>query len=386
MELSNLLLNGKPLSISNKDATERLSVESRLAGKTGLTCRYCRNLVYLKSNKSGVFAAHYSEARNAKHIEDNNLDIQTLNLADCPYYSDNNNTKKRDIYKGEGEIHRRFKRKLINTLSITYKATDVTGEKFFRTHQKGRWATGKYADVYAEINGVKTAFEIQRAWMTTEDIESRETFYYQQGVGLVWIFCDVLGEFYTENGELTSYVNRSSLAVVSRIKNGSYAQAYNMGATIIYAREAAHDQLSFDANIQPFIKYENKTYIDTDSFTCPDISLSRLRYMEHSPLPTLWGAHTPEALLKDLREKAQENRLYCERIIEGIIVDNKFSNKRIDIINKAFNPHIESDITLKLKLNFFNKFIKEKNKTWAKEKINTKAESQLNSLPELTRE
>lgn len=331
MNIKEILLNETPISIETSEVrykVERMSSSAREKGEPGLRCKHCGNLVRIQKypDKEDWFAAHLSKEANEDTILKNNIEIETTDLNECPYYHSGDGVANKDMFIGEQDTHRNTKNAIAKRLRES-NIEIVETERFIRTHNKNRWKLGKRADVYAVINGIEVVFEIQTSWMSPDEIHLREVFYKQKNIKLIWIFCE------NENKALSSGIT------VDRVKNGSYREQYKIGCSIVYAR-LTNESVILRGEIQPFIKYNNKVYYYGDIYELDNIWIYDFRFMEHTPLMTLWNTYSLETIFAELKKCTSDKFIY--EVLDNTLKDLKVTERRVELVSSNIKPNLKS--------------------------------------------
>ena len=193
----------------SKLSEEELFKEFKRKCKNGLVlCAKCKKPIFDKKNsKTGLrFMSHYKN--NNLDMKCDNFDISAMNK-----YGARSN-----IYYGEGSIHEELNNFITNLLKNEKRFQNVQPEKYiFSNIQK--YHNGirkrKKPDIQADFAGTKIAFEIQLSYQLHIDFFSREEFYKEDGIFLMWFFYNLNKEDFKESDKMIFWNSNENAYVIT---------------------------------------------------------------------------------------------------------------------------------------------------------------------------
>lgn len=176
------ILNSDLLIGFDKDEQDifmlRTDLEKAIQKDEGfLVCPYCLQKVKLRSSlKENKYQMHFA------HLFDSD---------DCPIKTNTKLTKEELLalqYNGckESDLHKEIKSRLIEVLRLDNRFENAYEEKVVKSFSDRK--SWKKPDVQADFNSVKRVFEIQLSTTFLSVIVSRELFYADNDISLIWIF------------------------------------------------------------------------------------------------------------------------------------------------------------------------------------------------------
>lgn len=156
-------------------------------GHSRFLCGYCKEPLHICGNLS------QDNTTGSQHYHFRHYREQVPGSHPCPYRRENEkffdkDTWKRMIYHGlpTNPEHERIQNAIWNWVGVW--DTDAQKEKYIRDEQD--YNLHRKADVYAEIEGKKVVFEVQRTSTNIGTIIGRDDFYRSHGMYVVWVITE----------------------------------------------------------------------------------------------------------------------------------------------------------------------------------------------------
>ncbi|MEZ9708812.1 hypothetical protein AB4254_09075 [Vibrio breoganii] len=156
----------------------RSIAESKASIAPLLTCACCGNNVILSRNKGTLFLKH----------QNSSSETDTEALIACPFYSLKNN----DIFEQKSKKESKTTRVIKAALEHALKSDKLTKTKSIARdrviHHKNQSTEWRSPDIYFELkNSEAYALELINFWINPELIKSREEFYRENNINVIWL-------------------------------------------------------------------------------------------------------------------------------------------------------------------------------------------------------